>query len=138
VSDENQESPTLRVEVAEQPVGEGPWRTTFRIANEGQGEIEVQAGWMPHVVFKADEVDLSRRPALGPGGSMEVSFDASYQPRENASEPSNPFLLLRARWRGAEWRVLAQLSVAGPAGRAPEVGVAAVRAQRVGFSKGMA
>jgi hypothetical protein len=138
VSDEIREGPALRVEVEGSPQGDGPWRTTFRIANEGSDPVELRAGWMPHIVYGADEVDLSRAPALGAREATEVSFDATYTPREDASEPSNPFLILQVRWQGEDWRVLVQLSVTGPACRAPDVGVAAVRVHRVGFSRGLA
>ena len=106
----------------------------FGVRNTGTDAVEPIEAWMPHVVLHADTLELGDWPALAPGASVVLEFDVTYQPREDASEPANPFLILRVRWRGAEWRVLTQLALRHGDDGAPVTQTALVTAHRVGFS----
>jgi hypothetical protein len=114
--------------------GGGPWRMSFSVGNTGDDDVELLEAWMPHVVLRAPSQDLSATPALAPGASERLDFNVSYQPREDASEPANPFVFLRVRWRGAEWRVLTQLALRHGDDGAPVVQTAVITTHRVGFS----
>ena len=112
--------------------GDGPYAMTFAVMNAGEESVRLVEARLPHVVLRANAVDLTSKPTLGAGETTELAFDVTYQPREDASEPSNPFLILRLVWRGEEWRVLAQLALAHDERGAPTTTTAVLSAHRVG------
>jgi hypothetical protein len=115
-------------------VGDGPYAMTFALVNGGGDSLRLIDARMPHAVLHAGTTDLVEAPALAGGEATQITFEVTYQPRENASEPSNPFIILRLAWRGDEWRVLAQLAVAHDERGAPTTTTAVMTAHRVGFS----
>ena len=133
---EGEERPEVSVELVGQPSGGGPWHTTFRVTNVGKESIDLRSAWMPHVVLHAEEIDLSQSSSLAPEASMELEFEVTYAPRDAPYEPPNPFLFLRLRWHGEEWRLVVQLSISS--GQVPpKLAVARINAHRIGFSSGL-
>ena len=134
LASEYEEQRKIGVELVGQPSGGGPWRTTFRVTNEGDEPLVLLSASMPHIVYRAEAADFTGSEPLDSHAAVDLEFDATYTPREDPYEPSNPFLIVRFRWRGEEWRVLTQLSIAGAPDVAPDLGIAKVGTHRVGFS----
>ena len=131
------DSPQLDVAPAGAAIASAPgtWRMAFDVRNAGGDDVTLLEARMPHVVLRAEAQALSGEPALASGASVRLEFDVAYQPREDASEPANPFLILRVSWRGAQWRVLTQLALGHGVDGAPVTQTAVVTAHRVGFSE---
>jgi hypothetical protein len=87
----------------------------WRVVNEDREPIELLTAVQPHAQFRAPETPLRR--TLEPGSWTDVALSAHFAEPPGA-RVENPFLILRVRERGAEWRVLARVSAtAGPGGR---------------------
>jgi hypothetical protein len=114
--------------------GDGTYAMTFVVGNAGGEAASLIEARMPHVVLRAEALDLTSRRALEPDKTAELAFHVTYRPRKDASDPSNPFLILRLVLVGEEWRVLAQLALAYDEGGVPTTTTAVVSAHRVGFS----
>ncbi len=132
MSSRNPNMPIMTIAQVGATGGDGPFAMTFAVTNAGDDSVRLIEARLPHVVLRADAVDLTSMPALEAGETTELAFDVTYQPREDASEPSNPFLILRLVWRGEEWRVLAQLALAQDERGAPTTTTAVLSAHRVG------
>jgi hypothetical protein len=115
--------------------GDGPYAMTFAVANDGDDDIRLIEARLPHVVLRAEAVDLSGAPALAVGRTTTVAFAVTYRPREDSNEPSNPFVILRVVLGEIEWRVLAQLAVKLDERGAPTTTTAVLSTHRVGFSE---
>jgi hypothetical protein len=131
------ETPQLTIASVGAASGGDPWRLSFSVGNAGVAPVQLLEAWMPHVVVRAPAQHFAGMPALAPGTSVELAFSVDYHPRKDASEPANPFVILRVRWRGADWRVLTQLALSHGDGGAPVVQPALTTAHRVGFSVGL-
>ena len=132
MSSRNPDMPIMTIAQVRATAGDGPYAMTFAVTNVGDDSVTLVEARLPHVVLRAAALDLTSTPALGAGETTELAFDVTYQPREDASEPSNPFLILRLAWRGEEWRVLAQLALAHDERGAPMTTTAVISAHRVG------
>lgn len=131
------DQPQITVAQVGETTGDGPYEMTFAVVNDGADYVRLIEARMPHVVLRADVVDLASHVALAAGASAELTFLVTYEPRKDASEPSNPFVIMRLSWRGDEWRVLAQLAVAHDERGAPTTTTANLTAHRVGFSESL-
>jgi hypothetical protein len=134
MSASNANDPRLRIAQVGATGGAGPYAITFAIANVGPDVVRLIDARLPHVVLRADVVDLSSASALAPGEECQLTFEVTYQPRQDASEPSNPFVIVRLASGDAEWRALAQLAVVLDARGAPTTTTAVLSMHRVGFS----
>ena len=88
--------------------GNGTYAMTFVVGNAGGEAASLIEVRMPHVVLRAEALDLTSRRALEPGETAELAFDV-YRPRKDGSDPSNPFRILRLVLVGEEWRVSAHI-----------------------------
>jgi hypothetical protein len=132
MSSRTSDMPAITIAQVGVTLGDGPYAMTFALTNAGDDSVSLVEARLPHAVLRADAVDLTSMPALGAGATTELAFDVTYQPREDASEPSNPFVILLLMWRGEEWRVLAQLALVTDARGAPTTTTAVLSAHRVG------
>jgi hypothetical protein len=134
MSASSENEPQISITQVGATAGLGPYVMTFAIANAGGDDVRLIEARMPHVVLRADVVEFGGASALAAGAATRVQFDVTYQPREDASEPSNPFVILRLALGDVEWRVLAQLAVTLDERGAPTTTTAVLSAHRVGFS----
>ena len=125
--------PTLDVAQAGRASG-GPrlWRVAFDVTNRGAGPVGLLAAWLPHGRFRCTEQQLADL-VLPPERTTQLAFEAAFdEPPGTGVE--NCFVILRVRWRGEAWRVMARLTVTAAGDGAPLAAARLVTAHRVGFS----
>ena len=125
--------PTLDVvQAGPAPGGPRRWRVAFDVANRGAAPVALLAAWLPHGRFRCPDRQLSDL-VLPPGGTTQLAFEAAFDERPG-TEVENCFVILRVRWRGEVWRVMARLIVAAAGDGAPNAATQLVTVHRVGFS----
>ena len=118
-------APRVAIEaVAAARTGAG-WRVTWRIASEPPVHLTHAAA--PHARFRSADldVDLETPAQLG----LDVVTDATA-----TSEVENAFLIVTARSRDRDWRILARLRVRIGDDGAPRPLTERIDVQEVGFS----
>ncbi len=125
--------PTLDVAQAGRASG-GPrlWRVAFDVTNRGAGPVALLAAWLPHGRFRCAEQQLADL-VLPPERTTQLAFEAAFD-EPPGTEVENCFVILRVRWRGEAWRVMARLTVTAASDGAPLAAARLVTAHRVGFS----
>ena len=125
--------PTLDVAQAGRASG-GPrlWRVAFDVTNRGAGPVGLLAAWLPHGRFRCAEQQLADL-VLPPERTTQLAFEAAFD-EPPGTEVENCFVILRVRWRGEAWRVMARLTVTAAGDGAPLAAARLVTAHRVGFS----
>ncbi|SRR5579885_1362910 len=122
------------VPVALRPAAPGHWLVTWRLANQGDQPLVVLAAWQPHGRFRAAQCAFDPPLRLAPGEqvTVELAVASSGEPGEVVE---NGFLILRALWGDAPWRVLARLTLTYGADGAPAIAREAITTQPIGFSQ---
>jgi hypothetical protein len=114
--------------------GDGPWLVAFDVTNHDESPVEIIEAWLPHARFHAEAQDVSDSRPLAPGRAMHIGFTAEFDEPVGTEAP-NAFVILRVRWQGEEWRVLARLTVTSGERAEPAARTELITAHRVGFAK---
>jgi hypothetical protein len=112
----------------------GVLHVRWQLANPTAAPLELVDSWLPHGRFFAERQAFQPPLTLPAGarGIVERSVRCVAEPGEVIE---NAFLILRVRWCGQPWRVLARLRVERLVPDSVVVAVEAVTTQPVGFTR---
>jgi hypothetical protein len=129
------EGPRVAVEPLPTRAGPAPgqWHAAWRVTNQGDRLLELQAAWCPHGRYRAPRWDLAPPPRLLPGETALVeTIVACDEPPGTVVE--NAFVIFRARWGDEPWRILVRLEIRADSRGTPENAVALITTQPIGFA----
>jgi hypothetical protein len=113
---------------------EGGWRFTWRITNDGDGDVTLESAWFPHGKFRGVEQPISPSQTLPPGSEATLERDVACV-GEPGSEVENAFLIMHATWGGQPWRIFVRLRIIFDGDAVPRSGTELVTTQPVGFTQ---
>src|SRR5262245_35696603 len=86
------------------------WWAAWDVTNLDSAPLELLAVWLPHGRFRCAERPIEPPAHLAAGERARLVLPV-YCDAEPGSEVENAFVILRARWRDAPWRILARLKI---------------------------
>ena len=106
----------------------------WRVQNHGAVPLEITSLRLPHGQFKSDDQRFEPPIYLAPGQSDR--FDSTVRCNEPAGlVTENAFVILHAKWLGAEWRIYVRISVTIGSNMQPVTATELITTQKVGFSE---
>ena len=105
------------------------WVVRWRVSNAGEQSVQLLTAIQPHSQFRSPLAAIAKD--LEAGASLEIALPVRFG-EAPGSVIENPFLILRVREAGADWRVLARVRVsAGSGGEPIASGTVVVTTQRM-------
>ena len=130
-----QEAPSLSVQsLGCQPgPGNGRWRCSFEVTNQGKATLQVLSTWLPHDQFFGERRSLEQPLLVEPGESAPLEVEVTF-----TGEPGvavvNAFLIMQVECGSQPWRTFVRLLPTMQLDGTLSVICEAVTVQPVGFS----
>ena len=128
--------PRVTVEQVSRRIADHPgfWMMGWNIRNDSRDSLEIVKVAVPHGRFRGREADLQPAIRIPPSErrQLEVRVACAEKP---GTTVENAFLILSAKFKREDWRILVRLSVDFNDSGEPHTRTERVTVQEVGFSR---